>query len=187
MIILPKRVNFAEVLREGALSVPSFHFKHVFNLEKDRLTKLVETKIEELGFQDCFIVELKVTGKKIEVFLDSDEGVTYEKCGRLSRKIEEVLDEELWFGEQYTLDVSSCGIDRPLVFNRQYVKNIGRDIELRLKEDKVLTGNLKSVNEDDIVIECLVPSSNPKNKAKEKKEFIVLFSDIIESKIVISF
>ena len=176
-----------QVLREGAFSVPSFHFKNVFNLEKDKLTTLVESKIEELGFDDCFIVELEITGKKIEVFLDSDTAVTYEKCGRLSRKIEEVLDEELWFGEQYTLDVSSCGIERPLVFNRQYVKNIGRDISLKLNEDKEMIGTLKAVNEKEIVVECIVPSSNPKNKRKEKKEFNVLFSDIIESKIVISF
>lgn len=88
-----------------------------------RIIELLEQKFVEPDWQDCFVVEVKQHAtNKLEVFIDSDDSITFEKCRKISRYLEEFLDKYLWLGEKYTLDVSSPGISRPLVLKRQYQK-----------------------------------------------------------------
>jgi len=101
----------------------------------EQIIALLDKKFEEEDFNDCFLVEAHHNNSKLELFIDSDSNITFTKCRKISRYLESFIDENGWLGEKYTLDVSSPGITRPLKFKRQYVKNIGRKMEIKLKEE----------------------------------------------------
>lgn len=151
---------------------------------EDKLEKLLNSKFEEEGFEDCFLIEIKGSGSggKIEVYIDADAGLTLERCQKLSRYLENHIDENQWLGSKYVLEVSSPGLDRPLVFNRQFVKNIGRTLIIKLKNGTNLEGQLKEVKEDAFQIYIA-----PTKKIKEAQEIWVNFEEMEYSKIKISF
>ena len=64
------------------------------------IEKLVEKGLAELDFADTFLIDIKIKSNKIEVFLDSDEAISFHTCKRLSRWMEAVLDENKAFGEK---------------------------------------------------------------------------------------
>lgn len=84
--------------------------------------------------RDAFIVDLIVrgsqNGKVVEVFVDTDDGITTSKCAEISHEIAKGLDTANTFTHRYQLVVSSPGIDRPLKFARQYPRNIGRTLSV---------------------------------------------------------
>lgn len=152
-----------------------------------KIEKLIEQAINELEYTDCFLVDLKVNNTRVEIFLDSDESVTFEKCRKISRKIEAVLDEEQWLGEKYTLEVSSAGVGKPLKFTRQYVKNIGRTIEIKKVDGEKLRGELVKADDDLVTIKFEETIKEGKKKKKIETVVEVLRRDIKESKIKVSF
>jgi ribosome maturation factor RimP len=83
----------------------------------------------------------------------------------------------------FSLEVSSPGIEEPLKLHRQYVKNTGRDVEVLLNDDSKKTGKLIEVNENDIVIEF----TEGKNKKAVVKQLTIAFSDIKETVVLIKF
>ena len=70
-------------------------------------------------------------------------------CAELSRYLEEHLDRDV---EDYELEVGSAGITSPFKVLRQYVKNIGNEVEMLLKNGSKLTGVLKSADENGVVV-----------------------------------
>ncbi len=144
--------------------------------------KLIEEKvIEFLGEGDLFLVEVKVSkNNNINIFIDGDNGVRIQDCIELSKKLEECLDRET---EDFELNVSSFGLEEALQLQRQYVKNIGRSLQVETEETSV-TGKLIEANEESFTIEL-----NPKGKkAKEsEKTKIYKYSEIKTAKVVISF
>ncbi len=102
----------------------------------------------------------------MEVYFDSDSGVTISKCQKISRYLEHFIEEEQLMVDNYTLEVSSAGIDRPLKLKRQYHTNKGRTLEVTLKDQRKFQGLLKTVNEDSIIIEL--------KRGKGKKQQITL-------------
>ncbi len=155
---------------------------------EDRLAALLTEKFQEEDFADCFLIELTISAsKKVEVIIDSDSGLTFKKCQRISRYLEQHLDEEGWLGEKYIMEVSSPGVDRPLKFHRQYVKNIGRQVEVKLLEDQVETGLLTAVHEESIDLEQKVRRQEGKRKKTVIETRSIPFSDIKQTKVKISF
>ena len=154
-----------------------------------KLEKLIDQAIKELEYDDCFLVDLKVNNNKVEIFLDSDESITFLKCRKVSRFIEAVIDEEQWFGIKYTLDVSSAGITKPLKMTRQYVKNIGRDIDVKLlgEEKEKVTGELMAASDESISVyyEEVIKEGKKKKTVEITRE--IPRSEIKEAKIKISF
>ena len=137
----------------------------------ESLKSTVEKSFALDGLQDCFLIELNVLpNKRVEVFIDSDDVVTFEKCKQLSRIVEAEIEEKGWFGENYTLDVSSAGVGRPLKNPRQYKKNIGRKVEIRLTDKQKISGELSAVEGDTLSIKRIV-------KRKEGKKNICAFSN----------
>lgn len=133
---------------------------------------------------DKFLVDVKVkSGNHIDVFLDGDEGVTISDCVEVSRHIESNLDRD---AEDFDLKVSSAGIDQPYKLKRQYRKNIGQQVKVTMTDGREFKGKLADVNEKEIVIQ-------PKQKKKQKKsesedtEITLLFSDIKETKGLVTF
>ena len=110
---------------------------------ENKIEELLLEKFKEEEFKDCFLIEINMTSKKtIEIILDADEGLTLEKCQRVSRYIENYLDTELPMGDDYTIEVSSPGVSRALMYQRQYPKHIGRTLQITCHPEKLSKGVL---------------------------------------------
>jgi len=154
----------------------------------EKISSLLEEKYKEPEFSDCFTVDVKMSAaKKLEVFVDSDSTMNFRKCQRISRYLEGIIEENNWLGEKYTLEVSSPGLDRPLKFLRQYVKNIGREFNLKLKNGEKKTGKLIAVEEAGIVLEQELQVKEGKKKKTVVEQSAVLLDNIAEAKVKISF
>lgn len=154
---------------------------------EDKIEKLIHQALSELEYTDCFLVHLKIKNTRVEIFLDSDQSVTFEKCRKVSRKIEAVLDEKQWLGEKYTLNVSSAGVGMPLKLTRQYIKNIGRTIEIKKVEGAQLEGKLIEADEEKVKISFEEIIKEGKKKKKIETIVEIQRADIKESKIKVSF
>ena len=155
---------------------------------EDKITKLLDEKFKEEEFQDCFLVEIKLhENNKLDVFIDADSGINFVKCRRISRYLESFIDEEGWLGEKYIIEVSSPGITRPLMFIRQYPRNIGRKMEIKTTEGKTEEGELIAVNDDIIVLQRKVRIKEGKKKRTETQQVEIPFSAIKKAKVKISF
>jgi len=154
-------------------------FYNIYMIQ-DKIIPIIEEKLSEEGFEDCYIVDIKVSqNTKVFVYIDCDSGLPIRKCVSISRRIEHFLDETLLLGEKYTLEVSSPGLDKPLV-KRQFQKNVGRDLAIKLKGDeKKLKGTMLSFENDIVVLEV--------KEKKKKQEFEINFEDILEAKVIIKF
>ena len=156
-------------------------------ISKQTVRQLAEERIKDRD-ERLFIVELTISASNvIRLELDKTEGnVSIEDCMSVSRNIEHNLDRE---DADFELHVSSAGLDKPLRVHAQYVKNIGRDLDIKLKSKEKATGTLIAVDEAGVTLKR---EEKQAIEGKKKKELVVIenkiaFSDINEAKIVISF
>lgn len=155
---------------------------------KDHVTALLAEKFKEEGFQDFFIVDIKMkTNNRMDVFVESDSVLNFRHLSKLNRYLQGHIDEAGWMGEVYTLDVSSPGVGQPLKLKRQYLKNIGRKVEVRLLEGKPESGKLLAVEENEIVIEQEKTRKEKKKKIKELVKTSIPFDNIKQTIVKISF
>jgi len=139
-----------------------------------------------------FLVDLRIKPtNNVKVFLDGDSGITIEKCVQINRKLYKKLEESAIFPSgDFSLEVSSAGLDEPLKLYRQYKKNIGRKVEVLLQDGSQKIGKLMEVNEESIVMEITEGGhSNGKlpSRKKEISSLSVLFNNIKSTKIQIVF
>ncbi len=155
---------------------------------EEQILKLLEEKFQEEGFEALFFVEMSFneTNKKLEIFLDSDTTLNIRQCARINRYLQKHIDEAGWLGEKYILDVSSHGVGKPLKMKRQYFKNIGRNIEVKLEDNSTKEGKLLEANEERIILEEQVPIA-PKKKKKIAQQTEIPFTQIKKTKVKISF
>lgn len=140
---------------------------------------------EYLEGTDKFLVEIKLRDdNRIHVFLDSDNGLTIDDCVDVHRFIESKLDREK---EDFELLVSSSGIDKGFIVRRQYIKNIGRDVEVTVHDNKKVNGKLIAVDDEAIEIELQKTKNKKKDDDNSKGNIKILFKDIKEAKAIISF
>lgn len=172
--------------REGDKWFPFFNYK-CCKVNIETISRLVDQYLSDNELSDMFLVEVRTHNSKIEVFLDSDEQVTFAKCRKLSRHLEEIFDEEKWYGEKYTLEVSSAGVGRPLRMPRQFMKNLGRDIEIIKTDEAKLKGTLQAADEEKIHITWQEKVKEGKKKVKVDKEEFIDYKDIDKAKIKVSF
>jgi ribosome maturation factor RimP len=151
----------------------------------EEIQNLLIRKFQEEGFQDCFLVNIEQNKNRIQVFIDADNGLNLERCHKISRYLESVFDEKSWFGEDYVLEVSSPGIERPLIFPRQYIKNKGRELEIKLSDGTVVTGLIIDADEKAVTLQREEIRKEGKKKIKESIETQLPFGIINEAKIVI--
>ncbi len=132
-----------------------------------------------------FPVEVKIgPAYHIRVFLDGDSGISIEKCVQYSRALYKKIEEAgLFPGGDFSLEVSSPGLDEPLKLLRQYTKNIGRLVEIVLQDGSKKEGRLVEVSEDGIIVE----ETKGKNKKKEVINHTFLFIHIKTTKIQVVF
>jgi ribosome maturation factor RimP len=156
----------------------------------ENIEKLLQTKFEEPEFQDCFLIEINLSGKNtLEVFVDGDAGIDLLRCRALSRYLESFIDEHQWLGEEYTLEVSSPGVGRPLKFARQYARNIGRSLEVTLLDDSVTEGELQEVRGENeiIVLTQEIKVKEGKKNVKQTLETEIPISGIKQAIVKINF
>ena len=149
--------------------------------------KVVESLIQVLlaGETDYFLVDIRVKPtNNVKVFIDGDQGISIEKCVQFNRALYKKLEESALFPTgDFSLEVSSPGLDEPLKLLRQYKKNIGRLVELVLQDGSKKEGRLLEVSEDGIIIE----ETKGKNKKKEVINHTFLFDNIKTTKIQVVF
>jgi len=152
-------------------------------IEKEIVIKLVEEKLDD----KMFIVEVSVSKSNvINVFVDSFEGMTIEKCIEISRHVEHSFDRE---EEDFELQVSSPGLTESFRVKQQYLKYQGREIEIATSDEQKLKGLLKEAGEEEIVLET---SSKEKVEGQNKKQVVVRefkfkYNEIKSAKAVITF
>ena len=98
-----------------------------------------------------FLVDLRIKPtNNVKVFLDGDSGITIDKCVQVNRKLYRKLEEAVFFPDgDFSLEVSSAGLDEPLKSLRQYKKNSGRQVEVLLQDGTQKEGQLKDVTEEE--------------------------------------
>lgn len=146
---------------------------------RKQIWQITEKSLENSGFM---LIDIIVRGSSnspvIEVFVDSEKGITTEDCSEISRKIHELIEETDISKTKYRLDVSSPGIDRPLKFIEQYPKHIGRKFEIEYlsgEETIKTTAVLKGLKND-------------KLEFADKENLIVIdHNQIKKAKVLISF
>lgn len=119
--------------------------------------ELIEPAVTALGFE-LWGVQLLSQGRHstLRVFIDSPEGINVEDCAAVSHQVSGILDVEDPIKSQYTLEVSSPGIERPLFTLAQYQRYIGEEISVRLRVPfegrRKFSGLLTAIEADDIVL-----------------------------------
>jgi ribosome maturation factor RimP len=156
---------------------------------KEQLEVLLNPMLEEGTF---FLVDIifkpSKVSQKIIILVDSDEGITIQECTSISRRLAKQLEDLEVFAEAYTLEVSSPGLDQPLVLLRQYQKNIGRNLKVTLKTGEAVSGLLTEASEASVKLQLPEPKKKPKipvDPASMIKD--IPLSDISKAMIEISF
>ena len=103
------------------------------------------------------IVDVEVNGENLTVFIETEAGVDLDTCERFHNAIMEPIDElDPSFGAAYTLNVSSPGLDRPFKTVRDFERNLGKEVEIKLyaplKGKKFLEGVLAAADENSVTL-----------------------------------
>ncbi|HEX6847475.1 MAG TPA: ribosome maturation factor [Chitinophagaceae bacterium] len=159
--------------------------------------KVIELLIDLPGY---FLVEISIKPtNNIKVFVDADQGAAIDQLSKINRALYKWVEENLFPNGDFSIEVSSPGLDEPLKLDRQYLKNIGRNVEVLLRNGIKKEGKLLSATENEIVIEeeKARPTSssgrgqgNLPRRHAGKKEFvqhIILKEEIKTTKIQIKF
>jgi len=130
---------------------------------------------------NLFLLEVLFRGTErnwvIEIFIDGEDILSADDCARISREINQVIEEKELLNSAYRLDVSSPGVDRPLKYFKQYKKHINRKFEIRYKSGenkKSITGKLVKIEDNNLYF-------------YSGREQVIKFEDIIKAKVLVSF
>ena len=165
-------------------------------MDKDGQILALEQKVKNLveDEPDVFLVEIRIKPtNNVKVFLDSDNSMSLDKLIQYNRKLYRDLEESQFFpGNDFSLEVSSPGLDEPLKQIRQYRKNVGRDVEVLLQEGSKIEGKLIEATDSGIVVEeekisPRVVGGKNKGKKKELLQHSIPFNNIKSTKIQIKF
>lgn len=153
------------------------------NTQDPVIEKIEAMLLPLLEGSDMFVTDIRIKPtNNVKVFLDADSGLNVGMSATVNRKLYQLLEESgLFPADDFSLEVSSPGVDEPLNQHRQYVKNIGRTLLVEPSEGNPVTGILKEVTEDKIVIEEKIP------KKKETKMVDIPFSFIKKATVQIVF
>ncbi len=145
-------------------------------ISEQLIKELTNTHLEGT---DRFAVSIAVrSDNRIRIFIDSDSHVLIEHCIELSKFIESQLDRDI---EDFELNVSSSGLDQPYKLSRQYIKNIGREVAVLLKDNNKVSGTLIAADKDSFSIKEITKAK----KIITETIHNFLYSDIKETKEII--
>lgn len=165
---------------KGTVAFPSS-----FIMTQNTQIQAVEKLIIPLLNEDIFLVSIKIKPtNNFKIFLDADSGLGIDKCIKINRALYKIMEEMGMYPDgDFSLEVSSPGLDEPLKLLRQYKKNIGRDVELITNEDIKKEGKLTAVSDENITIEY----TEGKGKKAVLKSDEIPFDVIKQTKVQIKF
>lgn len=153
-------------------------------ISKEKITALIETYLKE---HSLFLVDTEITSDNdIKITIESQDSVDISNCAELSRIVEQGLNRE---EEDYSLTVSSAGLDMPFKVLQQYLKYIGKEVEIVLKNGGKFTATLTAADEHSITVSRVVSTkkSGAKKAIKEKIEEIYDLDALKSTKPYINF
>lgn len=139
------------------------------------ISVIIDAITDTIVARDCFIVEINISkDNDIELVIEAETGtVTLDDCVEISRKFEELFDRET---EDYSLTVTSAGLDKPFKVLKQYVKAIGTEVEVSLKGGMKLRGVLSAADENGIRLKYSIKEAVEGKKKKELVEHDDVFA-----------
>lgn len=156
-------------------------------MQTETIIEALEQKINTLleGHPSHFLVEIRIKPtNNIKVFIDADEGIMLSTLINYNRKLYKEIEESgLFPADDFSLEVSSPGLDEPLKKHRQYKKNVGRYVHIAKNDGAIVEGKLTATADDGVIVE----TETGKGKKKEIKQETVLFTDIKTTKIQVKF
>lgn len=123
-----------------------------------KLQDLLAPIVEALEFQ-CWGIEFISQGRHsvLRIYIEHENGITVDNCELVSRQLSAVLDVEDPVSGEYTLEVSSPGMDRPLFTLEQYAAYAGQQVKIKLRapveERRHFLGMIRGIEEDDVVVQ----------------------------------
>jgi len=157
----------------------------MLKMDQAKVKYLVEEALAEN--ESLFLLSILVSASnKISIVVDGDHGVPLSECVRISRNVEHNLDRET---EDFSLEVSTPDISKPIKLKRQYLKNVDRILNVTTTADEEIEGTLKDVTDENIVLvwSARVPKIEGKGKMTVEKTANILYKDIKEAKVKIVF
>ena len=154
-------------------------------MSRENQIETVQKLIQPLLADDIFLVEIKIKPiNNIKIYLDADSGLGIEKCIKINRAMYKIMEEMAIYPDgDFSLEVSSPGIEEPLKMHRQFLKNIGRGVEVILNDGSIKAGKLISVNENELELEY----TEGKNKKAVVKQQVIPFIEIKQTTVQIKF
>ncbi|MCG8909630.1 ribosome maturation factor RimP [Pseudomonas nitroreducens] len=123
----------------------------------EQLQALLAPVVEALGYE-CWGLEFISQGRHslLRVYIDRPEGILIDDCEIVSRQVSGILDVEDPISGEYTLEVSSPGMDRPLFTLEQFARYVGEQVKIKLRTPferrRNFQGILRGVEEQDVVV-----------------------------------
>jgi ribosome maturation factor RimP len=152
---------------------------------KQKIEEIVEKHLPD---ESHFVVEVEVAEKggqrHIKILIDADAGLNINTCAIVSRAVGEEIEAIGLIDQAYVLEVSSPGVDYPLVSRRQYEKNQGRNLKVALTDGSEVEGTLASL--DDLEITLMVKKKEKGKKATEEERKLA-FEQIKKTIVLVSF
>ncbi len=134
-----------------------------------------------------FVVEVSVSAdSRIVVLLDGERGISIERCIAVSRAIEQSLDRDQ---EDFSLEVSSAGATSPLRVLRQYVKNVGRNVEVATQNGLKIKGLLRGATQQSFTVEYQEKIAVEGKKRKElvTRQHSFSYDEVKWTRVIVSF
>ena len=150
---------------------------------RKKIEELLNNFLEER--KDLFLIDLKFSaGDDITVILDGDNGVSLQDCLDASRAIEFNMDRE---DHDFSLQVMSAGLSEPLSSERQFRKNIGRDLDILMNDSTKIEGELAKVDDEKItlILRYRKPKEVGKGKVDVEEEKEIPYSEIKKALVAI--
>ena len=157
----------------------------MYHILRNKITEILKEYFKKR--KDLFLIDFELSlGNKVNITIDGDNGVTVDDCVQLSRSLENNLDRD---SEDFSLEVSSAGANKPLVHRRQYVKNIGRILNLVTCDNEKYEAVLKDVSDQNIILEWKTREPKPigKGKVTVQKSVKINYNDIDSARIKLVF
>jgi len=152
------------------------------------ITQFVEGLLEPEQFIVDITMKGNVNNMKVQVLIDSDNALTIDACSKISRSLGHHIEETNLISDKYILEVSSPGVDHPLMHLRQYKKNQGRELKIDRLDGGEITGKLMKVTRDAITITMGKRGEKGEKGEKDNERVIdVPFDQIDKTMVLITF